>query len=824
MDNCNILSWNIRGLNSPKKHIAVLDICRKNKVGVGAILETKMKGIRVQELMTNEFRNWDFYTSPVTEGRILIIWRKVFVKVSVLEENNQFIHCLIKMTGHKHPFSVTFVYGRNTLEERKALWQGLSQIDRPVSSWMILGDFNAIFTAKDRSGGKPVSKMELLDSSQWLVVNHLEALKSTGSFFTWTNNQDGAARIYSKTDHVFINEEWMDGFPNTLAVYNWETISDHCSCIIFVMTVENMGVKLFRFYNFWVDHVNFKQMVLDSWRKPMKGTGVHYQKAKDQYQEALLLVQHQPSNLTFQDKVKVTAENFRIQEQRGIMGSPSSASKELNKQCVEMGTKLSLDQQLDIDDEFCRAIGQFFEISIIPEELLNTTLSLIPKVDNPNGTVDYKPIAYDLLLFCKGSLSTVKIIKNVIGEFSSVIGLQINESKSQVYFGGVSAAEKIQISAELNLSEGSFPLKYLGVPMRPTKWKHEDCDIIIQKIKMRLHTWASRHLSFAGRMQLIHSVLFGLRNYWMSIFVLPQSIIKEVERLCRGFLWGVNGNMSKIHMDSWAKVCLPKAYGGLGFRNGQIWNYAILAKYMWAISEKHDLLWVKWINSIYLKGSDFWSYRLLSDTSWYWRKLCKLRGKFSCEDIKAAGSTEKFQYAILYNSTLSQQQVGYYKAVWCRLSLPKYRFLLWQVVNAQLLTCDNLLQFRVPLDSILCPVCGSFDESHSHLFFDCTLSKQVLDQIFKWMAFRAWPYEFDSWRTWLSSRNNGFLFHITNMILAAVVYIIWRNRNGCIFDNFSRTATSITSEVKSLIQHWLYIVSKKKLSSQEQRVLSQITM
>ncbi|XP_062093626.1 uncharacterized protein LOC133799645 [Humulus lupulus] len=247
------------------------------------------------------------------------------------------------MTGHKHSFNVTFVYGRNTLEERKALWQGLSQIVRPIFFWMILGDFNAIFTARDRSGGKPVSHMELVDSTHWIAMNHLEALKINGSFFTWTNNQDGAARIYSKIDHAFINEEWLDGFPNTSAVYNWETVSDHCSCTISVMPVENMGIKLFRFYNFWTEHVNFKQLLLDNWRQPMKGTGlksiflktmrlkhklkrfnmdyigdigVHFQKAKDQFQEALFLAQHHSSNLMFQDNVKITAENFRIQEQR----------------------------------------------------------------------------------------------------------------------------------------------------------------------------------------------------------------------------------------------------------------------------------------------------------------------------------------------------------------------------------------------------------------------------------------------------------------------------------------------------------------------------
>ncbi|XP_062080322.1 uncharacterized protein LOC133785078 [Humulus lupulus] len=245
------------------------------------------------------------------------------------------------MAGQKHPFSATFVNDLHTLEERKVLWKSLSKLARPVSSWIILGDFNAIFTAKDRSGGKPVSKVELLDSSQWLAGNHLDALKSTGSFFTWTNTQDGSARIYSKIDHVFANEEWLDLFPNTIAMFNWETISDHYSCIISMLAVENLGVKLFHFYNFWTDHVDFKEMDLESWRKPIKGTGlkavylktmrlkhklkrfnrdhigdigVHYQKAKDQYQEALFLAQLHPCDFTLQDKAKAAADTFRIQE------------------------------------------------------------------------------------------------------------------------------------------------------------------------------------------------------------------------------------------------------------------------------------------------------------------------------------------------------------------------------------------------------------------------------------------------------------------------------------------------------------------------------
>ncbi|XP_062089485.1 uncharacterized mitochondrial protein AtMg01250-like [Humulus lupulus] len=121
--------------------------------------------------------------------------------------------------------------------------------------------------------------------------------------------------------------------------------------------------------------------------------------------------------------------------------------------------------------------------------------------------------ADDLILFCKGSLSAVSIFKEALGKFSEATGLSINASKSHIYFSGVNAAERRVIAQAIQLPEGTFPLRYLGVPMRPTKWKHEDCEIIVHRIRLKLLTWSSRHLSYAGRLLLIHSVLFGLRNY-----------------------------------------------------------------------------------------------------------------------------------------------------------------------------------------------------------------------------------------------------------------------------------------------------------------------
>uniref|UniRef100_A0A803P278 Uncharacterized protein n=1 Tax=Cannabis sativa TaxID=3483 RepID=A0A803P278_CANSA len=112
----------------------------------------------------------------------------------------------------------------------------------------------------------------------------------------------------------------------------------------------------------------------------------------------------------------------------------------------------------------------------------------------------------------------------------------------------------------------------------------------------------------------------------------------------------MNSNRSKIHIASWEKVCLPKAYGGLGFKNGVKWKQSILAKYIWAISTKQDILWVKWIDNIYLKSGSFWAYDLKPDTSWYWRKLCHLREKFKRSDILKAGSKDQFKTNWLYTT------------------------------------------------------------------------------------------------------------------------------------------------------------------------------
>ncbi|KAK4384056.1 hypothetical protein Sango_3096100 [Sesamum angolense] len=76
------------------------------------------------------------------------------------------------------------------------------------------------------------------------------------------------------------------------------------------------------------------------------------------------------------------------------------------------------------------------------------------------------------------------------------------------------------------------PNQYLGLPLLASRLSISDCKPLLLKIDSRLKGWESIQLSFAGRLQLIKSVLMALNVYWAMAFILPKGVIREVEKRC----------------------------------------------------------------------------------------------------------------------------------------------------------------------------------------------------------------------------------------------------------------------------------------------------
>lgn len=78
---------------------------------------------------------------------------------------------------------------------------------------------------------------------------------------------------------------------------------------------------------------------------------------------------------------------------------------------------------------------------------------------------------------------------------------------------------------------GTFPIRYLGLPLSSNKWNKMECHQFIDKITNRVTKGYAKQLSYAGRLQIINVVLFSIHNFWGAAFILPQRVLKKVDRL-----------------------------------------------------------------------------------------------------------------------------------------------------------------------------------------------------------------------------------------------------------------------------------------------------
>ncbi|XP_020245045.1 uncharacterized protein LOC109823170 [Asparagus officinalis] len=73
--------------------------------------------------------------------------------------------------------------------------------------------------------------------------------------------------------------------------------------------------------------------------------------------------------------------------------------------------------------------------------------------------------ADDLLLFCKGGLSSIQKLYQCVTSFSEVSALKANPNKCAIFYEGVTEPVKDNIKEFLGFTEGSMPIRYLGIPL-----------------------------------------------------------------------------------------------------------------------------------------------------------------------------------------------------------------------------------------------------------------------------------------------------------------------------------------------------------------------
>lgn len=94
-----------------------------------------------------------------------------------------------------------------------------------------------------------------------------------------------------------------------------------------------------------------------------------------------------------------------------------------------------------------------------------------------------------------------------------------------------------------------------------------------------------------------------------------------IYKMIRDFWWGDDENKRKIHWTAWENLILPKYMGGLGFRDLQLFNQALLRRQAWRLIQYPDSLWARILKAKYYPNCDLIDAVFPSDTSPTWKAV-----------------------------------------------------------------------------------------------------------------------------------------------------------------------------------------------------------
>ncbi|GJR53135.1 RNA-directed DNA polymerase, eukaryota, reverse transcriptase zinc-binding domain protein [Tanacetum coccineum] len=253
---------------------------------------------------------------------------------------------------------------------------------------------------------------------------------------------------------------------------------------------------------------------------------------------------------------------------------------------------------------------------------------------------------------------------------------------------------------------GTLPVRYLGVPLISKRLYIKDCQLLIDKVKKMVFDRKNKVLSFAGRLQLVQSVLSSMQVFWSSVFILPKTIGYEIERLMRDFIWN---------------------YGE--FKRGKA-----KGRSFWDILEKAGACWA-WKNLLRLRPlfRDHIVCRIgdgLSTSLWYdnWHAICLLSNFISKREMLHYGISLNCKVADVIKDgkwDWPADLVGKYDGL-SVISPPclvkdKPDKVVWRNVRGR---CYDFSVSEVWND-IRCRNDQKVLDNHNHLFFECEFPKQV---------------------------------------------------------------------------------------------------
>ncbi|CAN1824958.1 Putative ribonuclease H protein At1g65750 [Linum perenne] len=231
--------------------------------------------------------------------------------------------------------------------------------------------------------------------------------------------------------------------------------------------------------------------------------------------------------------------------------------------------------------------------------------------------------ADDSFFFCRAQINEIRVLKGIFETYAAGSGQVINYEKSGLFASKSTHPMLAKGAASiLGITSAFGGEHYLGMPSLIGRNRKIAFRFMKERVWQRLQTWRGRKVSNGGREVLIKAVAQAIPTYCMSVYLLPNLLTAELERMMNSFWWGTNGHGGGgINWMAWERTCVRKEAGGMGFRDLRSFNLAMLGKQGWKFQTQPDALVTKIFKARYFPRWDFLSAPPGHGPSYVWQSI-----------------------------------------------------------------------------------------------------------------------------------------------------------------------------------------------------------
>ncbi|GKB27644.1 RNA-directed DNA polymerase, eukaryota, reverse transcriptase zinc-binding domain protein [Tanacetum coccineum] len=611
--------------------------------------------------------------------RIIVGWNTFVVNIMVLHSARQSMLCILESVDNQFICFITLVYAANSGVDRRELWKELNKYKSIVNgrAWAIGGDFNVTLNINKHSAGSSCFSTDMKEFRECTVKDGWKMEVTGFSMFVLSKklkalkhpnnlnwgNENLVEKVKRLKDVVKNIQIAIDNDPHNKSLRN----------------EESMILKA------------YMEAVVDEEK-------LLFQKCKVKW-----LAYGDKNNYFFHKVLKGRYQRSRIQSILDENGQRFNGDQVVDLTALEacsmvrdVTDKVVKDAMFGIDDnkapgpdgfsdkffkkawsivgkDVCNAIKELFSSGKMLGELNATIISLVPRLPTP-----------------------LKVIKDTLEEFGNCSSLLPNFSKSTIFFGGINGEGQQTLLNILPFTKGSLPVKYIGVPL------------------------ITKRLGVSDFLESIHM-------YWSFVFLLPKTVVNDINKVLKSFLWG-HGESSKGSV----KVSIVK------LREGSIWVIQKESTDCWGWRNLLDIKDMVVNHIKYTLGDGQGTFM------WINKNGCMV-------DTIENGGWKLLEewYDTLPNITSIVVPIFSNRGdtiTWVGNDGATRNFSMKQVY------CyfrDNTKEVRWgPLwgsfDMMVCALCKKNDESHDHLFFKCDFAKDLWTAVQKQMEFYVQDVDWNS--------------------------------------------------------------------------------